>query len=103
MKVFYFTATGNNLFVAKTLSEEIYSIPQILKEKKFSFEDEKIGIVFPCYYLGVPNIVVEFLEKVSLKAKYFFAIMTYGNISGNALYDFTRLAEKKWHKNKFRI
>lgn len=94
MKVFYFTTTGNNLFVAKKLGGELYSIPQVLKDKNLNFEDEKIGIVFPCYYLGIPNIVVEFIEKVKLKANYIFAIMTYGNMSGNGIYQFTKLAKK---------
>lgn len=49
MKILYFTATGNNLYIAKRLGGELYSIPKLIKEGKYEFEDEKIGIVFPAY------------------------------------------------------
>ena len=49
MKTFYFTATGNNLYVSKRFGGTNYSIPQLLKENLFEFEDEKIGIIFPIY------------------------------------------------------
>ena len=70
MKILYFTATGNNLYVAKRIGDEYYSIPKLIKEGRFDFEDEKIGIVFPVYNIGVPKIVEEFLNKVRLKSKY---------------------------------
>ena len=82
MKVFYFTATGNSLDVAKRFGGELYSIPKVLKGNEFDFEDEKIGIVFPCYAFAAPGIVREFIEKVTLKSPYIFAIMTYGNSLG---------------------
>ena len=31
MKIFYFTATGNSLYVAKRFGGELYSIPKVLK------------------------------------------------------------------------
>jgi ferredoxin len=83
MKILYFTATGNNLYVAKRIGDEYYSIPKLIKEGSFDFEDEKIGIVFPAYYIGVPKIVEEFLNKVRLKSKYIFGIATYGAFSGS--------------------
>jgi len=82
MKVLYFTATGNSLYVAKRFGGECYSIPKLMKEGQFEFKDEKIGIIFPTYYLGVPKIVEEFLSKVNLKSKYIFAVATYGAFSG---------------------
>ena len=44
--IFYFTGTGNSLAVAKRLNGELVSIPQVMKEKNFIFEDEAIGIIF---------------------------------------------------------
>lgn len=82
MKVLYFTATGNNLYIAKRLGGECYSIPKLIKENRFEFEDEKIGIVFPAYGWSVPNIVEEFLNKVKLKSNYIFGIVSYGAVSG---------------------
>jgi len=79
LKVFYFTATGNSLHVAKSIGGELYSIPQMLKEKRHVFEDEAIGFVFPCHGLGIPRLVIDFMQKSQFAAKYFFAVMTYGN------------------------
>lgn len=57
MKIFYFTGTGNSLYIAKKFGGELYSIPQVLKGNEYVFEDEKIGIIFPTYGFSVPTIV----------------------------------------------
>ena len=43
--VFYFTATGNSLFVAKALGTELVSIPQAIKDGKLEYEADEIGFV----------------------------------------------------------
>lgn len=78
MKIFYFTATGNSLYVAKKIGGELYSIPQMIKEGNYEFEDEAIGFVFPCHAFGMAKIVSDFIKKANFKANYFFSIMTYG-------------------------
>ncbi|MHC1682926.1 MAG: EFR1 family ferrodoxin [Clostridiaceae bacterium] len=93
MKIFYFTATGNSLDIAKRFGGEHYSIPKILKGNKFHFEDEKIGIIFPVYACGAPNIVREFIKKVTLKSPYIFVIMTYGNIVLDGVNWFVKFAK----------
>ncbi len=94
MKIFYFTATGNSLYVAKKVGGELISIPQALKNNTLTFEDEKIGIIFPCYGLSTPKIVREFIEKVTLKSPYIFTILTYGNTIANACAHFSKYAKK---------
>ena len=95
MKVFYFTATGNSLAVAKEIGGELYSIPQVLKKPNLDFSADKIGIVFPCYYLGIPRVVKKFIQRVNLESDYIFAIMTYGNLSANGVHQFERLAKEE--------
>lgn len=85
MKIFYFTATGNSLYVAKRIGGELCSIPQMLKEGSSEFEEEAIGFVFPCYGFGIPRIVINFIQKSKFKANYFFAVMTYGNKAASGL------------------
>jgi len=94
MKIFYFTGTGNSLYVAKRFGGKLYSIPKVLKNNELSYEDEKIGIIFPCYGLAAPEIVREFVEKVTLKSPYIFAILTYGNMIANGVGWFTEYAKK---------
>ena len=94
MKIFYFTGTGNSLYIAKRFGGELYSIPKVLKGEEDVFEDEKIGIIFPTYGFSVPMIVREFIEKITLKSPYIFAIMTCGNNNGDASKWFTSFAKK---------
>lgn len=94
MKIFYFTATGNSLYVAKRIGGELYSIPQMLKEGKSEFEDDGIGFVFPCYAFGLPRIVSDFIQKSNFKANYFFAIMTYGNKAASGLRHMEEIGSK---------
>lgn len=77
--VFYFTATGNSLYVAKQLDENPISIAQVLKYSKLDFADESIGIVFPVYAGRAPKIVIDFLRKSTFKTDYVYFIGTYGN------------------------
>ena len=76
MKIFYFTATGNSLAVAKAFDAELLSIPQMLKGTQTTFEADQIGFIIPLYYSGTPRLVKNFIEKAEFKADYFFAIMT---------------------------
>lgn len=43
MKILYFTATGNSLYIAKSIGGELYSIPKMVKEGTSEFTDKKIG------------------------------------------------------------
>lgn len=81
--VFYFTATGNSLHVARALSPEPISIPQALKEGNLDFEADEIGLVFPDYAAAAPLMVREFVEKAKLNAPYIFSVITYGNFAAN--------------------
>ena len=81
--VFYFTATGNSLFIARSLSDEPLSIPQELKKSNLSYEADEIGFVFPDYAAAAPVIVREFLQKAKFNAPYMFTVITFGNASVN--------------------
>ena len=94
MTVFYFTATGNCLYAAKRIGGKLLSIPQVMRGDGFTFEDDVIGIVFPCYGFGMPHIVKRFLEKAVLRADYIFAVTTYGNKTAAALQNMEQFAAK---------
>ena len=82
--VFYFTATGNSLYIAKQLESEPVSIPQVINNPDLTFEADKIGIVCPVYGHEMPKIVKEFIRKVTFKTDYFYIILTYGMLHGGA-------------------
>ena len=59
--VFYFTGTGNSLYVAQGiadgLNDEILSMSDCLNNASLSFslaENKRIGFVFPTYFRGIP-------------------------------------------------
>lgn len=82
--IFYFTATGNSLYAARYLEENLVSIPQVIDQEKREFEGERIGIVCPVYGHEVPPMVKEFLKKARFKTGYFYMVLTYGNRHGGA-------------------
>ena len=86
--LFYFTATGNSLYVARELSGpdgEVMSMPKLLKRGQPKFEAEEIGFVFPCLMHLPPNRVREFIRAAKLKADYFFTVVTYGDRKGTVV------------------
>ncbi|MDO5843564.1 MAG: EFR1 family ferrodoxin [Methanocorpusculum sp.] len=98
MKIFYFTATGNSLTVAKHIGGELISIPQIIDTENLEFSDDVIGIVFPIYSLNFPNMVKKFLERAKLKADYTFIAATCGAFAGVTLIDAQELAKENGYR-----
>lgn len=103
MKVFYFTATGNSLAVAKRIggavcpagsTSELISIAQVKNAERTVYKDDVIGVVFPTYGCNVPRIVQRFLRSVVFEADYTFAIGTYGNGKGQVMEIAQRIAEE---------
>ncbi|MDE7189185.1 MAG: EFR1 family ferrodoxin [Muribaculaceae bacterium] len=92
--VFYFTATGNDLYVARNFSSEPLSIPQMMKRYghgPMHWEADEIGIVYPIYWQKPPVMVQEFIRKSTFTCGYFFGILTYGCNCDNAPRIFTNL------------
>ncbi|MBE6511579.1 MAG: 4Fe-4S ferredoxin [Methanobrevibacter olleyae] len=95
MKILYFTSTGNNLYIAKNLGGELLSIPQLIKEGIYAFEDDAIGIIFPVFYANAPKIVREFIEKATFKTEYLFLIASYGSDGDQNAFRILKKAFKK--------
>ena len=84
MTVCYFTATGNSLYVARSISGTLLSIPQLMKQDQIEISDEAVGVVCPCYAGEMPMMVKAFLSKAHIETEYFFFIYTYGMGFGEA-------------------
>lgn len=85
--IYYFSGTGNSKRVAEQLAAitddaavDIMNSPTIS-----SLEDQTIGIVFPIYAWGPPEIVLEFSRKLVDKPSFTFAVCTCGEDAGNAM------------------
>ena len=82
--VFYFTGTGNSLYVAKRIEKNPISIPQAIRRERLEFTEDRIGVVAPVYGHEVPPMVQDFLKRAVLHTDYFYMILTYGNRHGSA-------------------
>lgn len=105
--IYYFTGTGNSLRVAKGLCEElgdcgIEAIASLQRSPGSPVVPaaQRVGIVCPVYFGGVPVIVVRFLERLDLAgATYVFAALTLGGHGTSALVQIDRILQEK-HKRR---
>lgn len=90
-KIFYFSATGNSLQIARNIAEElencvIQSMATFVPDKPIGGLGESIGFIFPVYFNGLPRLVKGFLEKlVIFPNTYCFAITNSGGSLSNTL------------------
>ena len=86
--ILYFSATGNCKYVASRLAEadvqEALSLVDCIRDDRYAFTGEEIGIISPTYFWGLPSIVREFLEKASFETSYLYFVATYGTTPGAA-------------------
>lgn len=84
--IYYLSATGNSLHVAKKIAEVIgcqeevrlISVTEALATEDFSPEG-CVGFVMPLHFFALPLLAEEFLSKVDLqKSTYVFGIVTAG-------------------------
>ncbi len=89
-RIFYFTGTGNSLFLARQLAlelgdAEVTSIPSVI-DQDLEFGEEAVGIVFPVYCFGIPLIISRFIRKLPRNEnKYYFALCNAASLSGGAI------------------
>jgi ferredoxin len=87
--VFYFSGTGNSYQVAKDLSGKLADceVANIADISDSDYNDvDRVGIVFPTYFWGIPNIVKKFLGDLKVsKGTYIYAIATCGGTPGASL------------------
>lgn len=88
--IFYFTATGNSLYVARELAratgDEAASIPQeMAREGQLSYHADIIGIVCPIYGHMMPAMVRDFIRRATFETPYVYFVLTYGNRHANVV------------------
>jgi NAD-dependent dihydropyrimidine dehydrogenase PreA subunit/flavodoxin len=105
--IFYFSGTGNSLWVAKELAaaynEKLISISEelILPNNHFSYSvspDEKIFLVFPIHSWGVSVLPFRFLNKLQLvdyQKQAVYMVCTCGDNCGYAAKIVKRILQKK--------
>jgi len=92
MMIIYFSATGNNKYIATRISKQtndsIQSMIQLVKDDDYIInleEDETLGIITPTYFWGLPSYVEEYLSNITINANgnnYIYHISSYGTSTG---------------------
>jgi len=99
--IYYFTGTGNSLWTARKLAEklpdsELIPIAKVWETGRLTPQSETIGLVFPMYFQGTPDIVLRFAEKLVLDdISYIFAICTRGVTRGIVFKQLNRILASK--------
>jgi len=88
---YWFSGTGNSLYAAKRLSEEMGGIPlaqitDAAPEGSAGGDGARVGFVFPSYYGNLPRAVRLFVEKLEIKPEtYIFAVVTKGGAGSGSV------------------
>jgi len=99
-KIFYFTGTGNSLAVARNIADELgdtelISISKVINEN-IIMDTPKVGLVFPVYMWGIPNMVVDFVNTIDItEDQYVFAVTTCAGQPGETLIQLQKMLQKK--------
>ncbi|MGN0394853.1 MAG: EFR1 family ferrodoxin [Coprococcus sp.] len=86
--IIYFSATGNSKYVANEIAKQTndYAVSILNLENKITLcLGERLGIVSPTYYWGLPSIVDEFFGKceiIGAEHPYIYFVATYGTTTG---------------------
>jgi len=89
--IYYFTGTGNSLAVAQGLCRrigncELLPLASLAENPTPIVPDaERVGIVSPLYFFGLPAIVSDFTRRLDLsRTAYVFSVITMGGSGGSA-------------------
>jgi ferredoxin len=102
--IFVFSGTGNSLWAAKKISEELENCEIVsmgcYEEYTLTDQYDVIGFIYPTYYRGVPARVQDFVSQFDFqnnKNAYFFAIATCGSVDTacNATVQMRNLLKRK--------
>ena len=89
-EIYYFSGTGNSLYIAKAIAEKtgaaLIPIAKFKDSVSIKTEADIIGIVFPVYYMEPPMMISKFAGKLQyIAGKYIFAVSNYGGAAGESL------------------
>lgn len=100
-EIYYFSGTGNSLYVARELQKKIpktklIAIVGLLNNENIKTGTDTVGFVFPIHMAMIPWPVIEFLRKIDLNsAEYIFTAVTRIGTRHRAFEDLEKILKKK--------
>ncbi|RXA14366.1 ferredoxin [Methanosarcina sp. MSH10X1] len=101
VEIYYFSGTGNSLYVAKELQKRIpkadlIPVVSLLNKDVIETSGETVGFVFPIHFMTVPIPVKRFIKKLDLKsARYIFAVATRTGTQHIAFIEIEKILKKR--------
>ena len=88
--ILYFSATGNNKYVAQRIAavtdDYVLPLKYPVRKKKYSLQiadGENFGVVMPTYWEGLPSIILDYLQEAEFQFQgdnhYCYFVATYGS------------------------
>ena len=99
--IYYFSGTGNSLYIAKRLADQLgesqlVPLAKANQQSDITASTKTVGFVFPLYFWGLPDIVVNFVKNMNLeKADYIFAVLSCGGGPGYTVNHLEELLKAK--------
>lgn len=98
--IYYFSGTGNSYVTAKKIAQKtkfkLVNIAKVATGQTHPIQSETVGLVFPIYYLELPQIVEEFINELyATKDTYIYAVATYGGGKGGSLKSINKILDAK--------
>ncbi len=86
--IYYFSATGNSLAIAKQIAEKTGdTCTSISRVAEIALTDPVIGIVFPVFYGDVPSVMRDFVRSHHFpKEAYIYSVATCGSSWGRCFF-----------------
>jgi ferredoxin len=96
--IFYFSGTGNSLWIARTLGCELGNTEIISMVdwdvNQHNIDSQLIGLVFPVHMWGVPKRVLDFLDQLkTMSPEYIFAVANNAGQVSNTLVQLHKVME----------
>lgn len=101
MEIYYFSGTGNSLYVARELQKrvpetDLIPVVSLLEKDIIETSAETVGFVFPIHRMTIPIPVKKFLKKLNLKsASYIFAVATRAGTQHVAFVEIDNILKKQ--------
>lgn len=91
--IYYFSATGNSLAIAKQIAEKTGdTCTSISRVAEIALTDPVIGIVFPVFYGDVPSVMRDFVRSHHFpKEAYIYSVATCGSSWGRCFFTLRQL------------
>ncbi len=100
-EIYYFSGTGNSLFIAKELQKRVQDcslipIVSLVKRDIIETHAKTVGFVFPVHALTIPIVVRKFVRKLDLRnTEYAFAVANRGGTVFRGFSTIDRMLRRK--------